>query len=778
MALKYVRRLRRRGLFCLVIGGWLLLGHGARLAAENGDAKAPLGLRGRVFNDEGLGQASIQVSIATAKPRTGPGYLCPSCYVDCGKMALSDADGWFEIPDLDPGLLFELLLVGDGFLAKFAPNIDPLNGDVEFTLERFDRNRIPSNRLFEGCVINLWDEPIAGAVITVHGWTKGEGTTWGPARRVMVTPVAVTDAHGRFTLAAKEDLTALQIKISGRNYAHSEFYDLSLESPPLDFRLVQGGTLSGRLMHQGKPLPGKTIEVASSNRSVRANFTRSSVPTDREGRFTFFNMPTGLVYQVTASMDSIRYLGKTPIKSIGPLKDGDTRDLGDLVIEPGLTIAGKVMTNDERPIPDDSVIIFGHRKVWGGQTKTLPPDGVFKFESLHPGKIKISLRAPGYRLASCNRSFSGLNRGELLATLSKSVTGLVILLEPGEWLEEPPRPDFFAGEDVQSRPLRGVEPLPRSEQAASILVEVHDQDSGQRLSAYRITPGWLFDGGTDPVWHPYQQVEVSGKTTQAVTLAKRGGQAFICVEADGYLPVSHQIEGQFGKQLDVALRTGSGLRGQVLGPDGEAVVKAQILMTKRWPNSDRPYLVFLEGDYFRWDTVRQHEVAQSDPSGRFEFSARETVRPIIAVHSSGYAEVREPLLGKPLIIQLQPWATIEGTVRDVDMSKLKLRINRLTPLETLKPTSSIVGHILNFFGYDDRRTHGNFWDFVLVEPVATYEDKGYFRLEKVPPGRWLVNLMRFVPRGECPGEFLGESVWAAKVTAKAAETATIVLASQ
>ena len=62
-------------------------------------------LVGRVLSAHtGEPLAGAHVYIYTAAVRKGTSPFCPSCYVDCGKSATTDAEGRFAIESLDPDL--------------------------------------------------------------------------------------------------------------------------------------------------------------------------------------------------------------------------------------------------------------------------------------------------------------------------------------------------------------------------------------------------------------------------------------------------------------------------------------------------------------------------------------------------------------------------------------------------------------------------------------------------------------------------------------------------
>ena len=76
-------------------------------------------LTGVVVDTQGKPLAGARVDVWTAQPREGKGYMCPSCYLDCAKEAVSDKDGRFVIADVSPKLTLNLLTLGRRLLPHF-----------------------------------------------------------------------------------------------------------------------------------------------------------------------------------------------------------------------------------------------------------------------------------------------------------------------------------------------------------------------------------------------------------------------------------------------------------------------------------------------------------------------------------------------------------------------------------------------------------------------------------------------------------------------------------
>ena len=717
-------------------------------AAAPNQSQSRATLQGRVIDAHGQGLASVRVSIATAAPKQGKGFLCPSCYVDCGKVALTDAEGNFEIPSLAPELRFELLAVANGFVSTFQRNIDPAEDKPTITLQSFDPSQTPAEQLCQGRVVDSFGDPIADVLVEIEGWTDGDTGTWGNARRIMKTPIAVTDAKGQFTLATLQTVEALHINLSNRTYAQQECYDLALGGPEQTFQLQAGVSISGRLTYQGKPLAKRTIGIVSQKRSPRSNFTRSSVPTNSQGEFHFFNLPADLSYYLAADMESVSELGQTSIKKLGPWKNGHAENIGDLKVETALSISGVVKTRNDATIPPDSVILVSHQQAWNLLSIPLAPDGKFAFKNVLPGPIRITVRVPGYRLAAMNRSFSGLNRGELLATISESSENLLFLIEEGSWQSAPRRPDFSKGENARDRPLHGIEALPKTRQAANVMIRVRDKSTKTPITHFRLTPGWKFPGGSEPTWHSYQQQQIEGQSQHSIVIAKRNAVAFVRIDADGYIPTHQKVEGQHDKSLNIELQPGNGYHGKILTPDGKPAIGAQVLLTKHWPNHKRHYLVFLKEGQFRYDSLNQHETTIADLSGRFQLPARARSHPIIITHSKGYAAIEKPDHSSAATIQLQAWGTIEGVITGGPADDLDLAINRLKPRAQVAKESSLIDRFLIRVGLTEQRERADFWDFILVEPRITRYSDGTFLIKTIPPGRWNIQLTRKEPYGD------------------------------
>src|SRR5271168_4610948 len=72
-------------------------------------------LAGKVTDVDGTPLAHATVLVYHAGVKKGYSTFCPSCYVDCGKRAITDTGGTFNLHGLSEDLWFDLLVLRDGY---------------------------------------------------------------------------------------------------------------------------------------------------------------------------------------------------------------------------------------------------------------------------------------------------------------------------------------------------------------------------------------------------------------------------------------------------------------------------------------------------------------------------------------------------------------------------------------------------------------------------------------------------------------------------------------
>ncbi len=161
-------------------------------------------ITGKVTDVSGEPLGHAMVMVYSAGVRTGYSTFCPTCYVDCGKHTLTGSEGNFNITGLSPDLVFNLLVVKDGYAATFVNKVDPAKGPAETAALK---PRIsPANPLqfVRGHVVDAHGDPVADAVIEQQGvmfrHDNGQmGMRFGPGDWIDL--IAVSNEKGDFELA-------------------------------------------------------------------------------------------------------------------------------------------------------------------------------------------------------------------------------------------------------------------------------------------------------------------------------------------------------------------------------------------------------------------------------------------------------------------------------------------------------------------------------------------------------------------------------------------------
>ena len=102
--------------------------------------------------------------------------------------------------------------------------------------------------------------------------------------------------------------------------------------------------------------------------------------------------------------------------------------LGDVTLQPGHRLSGRVVLTDGKPVPDGMRILLSAERAWDDQTHDLPPDGRFEFVGLPTDDFSIPPAVKGYHLSGKNPN---LNLG-VEGFIDRDVDNFVILLDPGK----------------------------------------------------------------------------------------------------------------------------------------------------------------------------------------------------------------------------------------------------------------------------------------------------------------------------------------------------------
>ncbi len=608
-------------------------------------------LTGNVTDSAGQPVKDAQVFIYTAGPKEGAGVLCPSCYADCRKKAATDAEGKFKIESLDPALIFRVLVVGKDSQPQFVGKVDPAVKPLSITLKAAKTSDSPKQQL-HGRVLDPEGKPIAGAVVNIRGVKYGESTHFGGNSEV--DPVAVSDENGEFVIRSTKDFDGAGLDIEARTLAKGVFPTQSSGTNIHVFKLSEGATLTGRLVKDGKPLVGKEVGLAGVNRESSVFVGEFSVGTDKDGRFTFVNMPAETEYQFYGIMKSLGQDGAVGSRKLRLAEVGSTKDLGDVAVQPGLILAGKLKLSDGKALPAKTRVMLSRAEAWDNAQAVLDADGSFRFVGVPAEEVDVSANVKGYRLSARNASLDPSGGYALVGRMKSSKTNLVVELEPGErrpWESG----NYEAREAIRQEVLRGAEGGPAPKGDIQVTGTVVDAETGKPLPTFTVTEGREDRNMRVMAWLESRAIEFTNGTFE-VSFNKQGSTPALLVEAEGYLPQASGPIGIATTNLTFSLIKGHGPGGVLLDPAGKPLAGVEVYLT------DMKNGVYVEGDppKVRADIYRGSKHVPTDTAGRFSFKAMEGAHSIIVVANEGFLEQRVSELKDGTELRLQPWGRVEG----------------------------------------------------------------------------------------------------------------------
>jgi hypothetical protein len=393
-------------------------------------------LSGRVVNYAGEPLRGATALIYTAAARVGINPYCPSCYADCAKSAKTDDAGAFIIHSLEPDLIFRVLVVCEGYQPEFVEKVDPFKGPIQAQLRPINQDRLKDRHFIRGRIVDGEGKTVVGAEISPY--TFKTDTFWGFMPGIF-DPVAVSNQEGAFLLTSKSPIEYVDATIKARGFAGKIAADLAPGKPEVTITLNRGAFLAGRVVHEGKPLSGVGVGYITVNRSLGGDsenrthyIDRAEIATDEQGRFLFSNVNAGDDLYVYGLMKTLKMYGAIPIHKVKTGGDSATTDVGDLIVEEGHKLAGRIVLDDGKSVPPHTRVLVSREHAWDSQIIELDQDGRFEAVGLPTEELTISAVIPGYRLSPKNVCASPLNPGLLEGLLDRDVAGLTVLYEKGE----------------------------------------------------------------------------------------------------------------------------------------------------------------------------------------------------------------------------------------------------------------------------------------------------------------------------------------------------------
>lgn len=406
---------------------------GAKSAAGRDGAKPQRPVKaqfsGAVRTKGGKPLDGARVCVESASPQDGRRRELSACDRDVGKTATTDAHGRFTISNLEADLLYTLLIVAEGhrpkLLDKRAPRVLDLSLD--------DLPPVTDSRqILRGRVWAPEGKPAAGAIVKARGCQTVVDKANQTHRYYLVDGIdvgALTNDAGEFLLTSKEPLSFLDLEVTARGAMQQRFEEMACGEHQNELPLMEGATLTGRVVHEGNPVAGVGVGITGVDPQISTGY--HDALTDAEGRFVIGRVYPNVRLYVFTEMDTLAGQNlAAPRRVVTSCPDRETIDVGDLQLQMAYRLEGQLVLSDGRPVPPNTAVTFHRHWIGDWQSTLVDQDGKFSFAGVPAELIELRTSLDGYRLSTQNYSLDPFMKRSLVGRIDGD-TEVLILLEPG-----------------------------------------------------------------------------------------------------------------------------------------------------------------------------------------------------------------------------------------------------------------------------------------------------------------------------------------------------------
>jgi hypothetical protein len=353
-------------------------------------------ITGTVIDDSGQPTKDATVFVYSARLKQGYAIVCPTCFVDCGKRADTDAQGQFTIAGLNPALKFRLLVVKDGFTATAKGGVDPAQGPLQPIKLTQRGPTTDQSKVVHARVTDLVGNPIGGAVIEPVGAIESANlSSFGTMD--WMDGLAVTNASGEFVIYSTRPVEKIMLKVSPRGLAQ-KIVTVLPGSAVNSIVMAEGATIMGRLVApNGAAIAQAEVVMIPLDHFNEESFSDMRVGTDRDGSFAFSNVPAHRIWGIYPTIESLgnRNLTAAPHWSES-LGDRQVVNVGKITLGPGFSVSGRIALADEKEVPPGMHATINPQWTVTNRVTPIASDGTFEFKTLAPGIYSLMVGINGY----------------------------------------------------------------------------------------------------------------------------------------------------------------------------------------------------------------------------------------------------------------------------------------------------------------------------------------------------------------------------------------------
>jgi hypothetical protein len=292
-----------------------------------------------------------------------------------------------------------LLVLKEGFTATAKGGVDPAQGPVP-PIKLIPRAASLDNaKIVHGRVTDVAGNPIAGALIEpVVAIEPGGGMWMGMS---WMDLLAATNASGEFEIVSTQSFEKVILKISPRALA-AELVTVPPGPAINSVILTEGATVMGRLVEpNGMPIRSAEVVLISHGDFGDPPFSDMRVGTDKDGSFTFTNVPPRRIWGIYPTIESLQGRNLTAgLRLCETIADRQVVNVGKLTLRPGFSVSGKIVLVDRKDVPPGMHVTINPEWTVYNRLTSIAADGTFEIKALAPDIYSLGVGINGYTATS------------------------------------------------------------------------------------------------------------------------------------------------------------------------------------------------------------------------------------------------------------------------------------------------------------------------------------------------------------------------------------------
>ena len=311
-------------------------------------------------------------------------------------------------------------------------------------------------------IVDADGKPVGGAVVQPGGWDESQLAAsyhvYGSPPFVDVA--AITDPAGKFVLISDRPVKAIDLEIAAERLGRHTFKSVPTGLEENRLQLKRGSSVTGRVVSDGQGVGGVKVAMAQVDRASATFVGPLEATTDADGRFSIAALLPAEEMVVFGVMDSFRDHGALRARTFTSADQG-VFDLGDLPLDKGYRVSGRIVLSDGKPVPVGMRVMLGRPDAWDDQTVLTDTEGKFVVSGVPAEIVTVSVALRDYAPGPQNKSYDPSEHHHAIeGRIAGDIDDLIILCERNLRRPADLSPDgqlaFAKYRRTRTEPLAGV----------------------------------------------------------------------------------------------------------------------------------------------------------------------------------------------------------------------------------------------------------------------------------------------------------------------------------